>query len=79
MEEPFDDAHHHFSSDDPPEAQGLRDYLDERINLGKAAELLQVSRSNSKTNFLRVGISPPPRGGPRSIEDALANDRCRHD
>lgn len=56
--------------DDLPEAQVLRDYLGERINLGKAAELLQLSRFELEAGFLRLGI--PLRRGPRSIEDAQA-------
>jgi prevent-host-death family protein len=53
-----------------PEAQVLRDYLDERINLGKAAELLQLSRFELEERFQRLGI--PLRRGARSIEDAQA-------
>ncbi|HEX6902066.1 MAG TPA: hypothetical protein VF789_20280 [Thermoanaerobaculia bacterium] len=52
------------------EARVLRDYLDERINLGKAAELLRLSRFELEDSFLRLGI--PLRRGARSIEDAQA-------
>jgi inactivated superfamily I helicase len=52
------------------EARVLRDYLAERINLGKAAELLQLSRFELEESFQRLGI--PLRRGPRSIEDAQA-------
>lgn len=52
------------------EARVLRDYLDERINLGKAAELLQLSRFELEESFQRLGI--PLRRGARSIEDAQA-------
>lgn len=52
------------------EARVLRDYLDERINLGKAAELLQLSRFELEGIFLRLGI--PLRRGARSIGDAQA-------
>lgn len=52
------------------EARVLRDYLDERINLGKAAELLHVSRFELEAGFLRLEI--PLRLGARSIEDAQA-------
>jgi prevent-host-death family protein len=48
----------------------IRDYLDERINLGKAAELLQLSRFEFEDSFQRLGI--PLRRGARSIEDAQA-------
>lgn len=51
-----------------PEAQVLGDYLGERINLGKAAELLHLSRFELEGSFLRLGI--PLRRGPRSVEDA---------
>jgi prevent-host-death family protein len=57
-------------SGDLLEAQVLRDYLDERINLGKAAELLQLSRFELEASFQRLGI--PLRRGARSIEDAEA-------
>lgn len=52
------------------EAQVLRDYLDERINLGKAAELLHLTRFELDASFQRLGI--PLRRGARSIEDAQA-------
>lgn len=61
------DAH---ASGDLLEARVLRDYLDEKINLGKAAELLQLSRFELEGSFLRLGI--PLRRGARSIEDAQA-------
>ncbi|HZF12882.1 MAG TPA: hypothetical protein VFE33_29180 [Thermoanaerobaculia bacterium] len=56
--------------DDLREAQVLRDYLAERINLGKAAELLQLSRFELEESFRRLEI--PLRRGARSIEDAQA-------
>jgi predicted HTH domain antitoxin len=52
------------------EARILRDYLDEKINLGKAAELLQLSRFELEESFQCLGI--PLRRGARSIEDAQA-------
>jgi predicted HTH domain antitoxin len=52
------------------EAQVLRDYLDERISLGKAAELLQSTRFELEESFQRLGV--PLRRGARSIEDAQA-------
>ncbi len=52
------------------EAQVLRDYLEERINLGRAAELLRLSRFELEDSFQRLGI--PLRRGARSIEDAQA-------
>lgn len=58
------------SLSDPLEAGVLRDYLDERINLGRAAELLQLSRFELEASFQRLGI--PLRRGARSVEDAQA-------
>jgi len=52
------------------EAQVLRDYLDEKINLGKAAELLHLTRFELDASFLRLGI--PLRRGACSTEDAQA-------
>jgi hypothetical protein len=54
----------------PGDSRVIRDYLDERINLGKAAELLQLSRFELEGSFQRLGI--PLRRGARSIEDAQA-------
>jgi len=56
--------------DDLLEARVLRDYLDERINLGKAADLLGINRFELEESFQRLGI--PLRRGARSIEDAQA-------
>jgi prevent-host-death family protein len=52
------------------DARVLRDYLDERINLGKAAQLLHLSRFELEASLQRLGF--PLRRGPRSIEDAQA-------
>ncbi|HYG62752.1 MAG TPA: type II toxin-antitoxin system prevent-host-death family antitoxin [Thermoanaerobaculia bacterium] len=52
------------------DARSLRDYLDEKINLGKAAELLHLSRFELEESFQRLGL--PLQRGPRSIEDAQA-------
>ena len=52
------------------EARVLSDYLSEKINLGKAAELLQLSRFDLEQSFRRLGV--PLRRGARSIEDAQA-------
>ena len=57
-------------SGDLPEARVIRDYLDERVNLGKAAELLQVTRFELEDSFRRLGV--PLRLGVSSIEDAQA-------
>jgi len=39
-----------------PEARVVRDYLDERITLGKAAEELGLSRFDLRDRFCRLGI-----------------------
>ncbi len=58
-------------SGDLLEAHVIHDYLAEKINLGKAAELLQLSRFELEGSFLRLGV--PLRRGVRSIEDAQAD------
>jgi prevent-host-death family protein len=58
-------------SGDLLEAHVIRDYLAEKINLGKAAELLQLSRFELEGSFQRLGV--PLRRGVRSIEDAQAD------
>jgi len=52
------------------EARIVRDYLDERISLGKAAEKLGLSRFELQERFHRLGA--PLRLGPASIEEAQA-------
>lgn len=52
------------------EVRVIRDYLAEKINLGKASELLQLSRFELEESFQRLGI--PLRRGVRSIDDAQA-------
>ncbi|HVR95082.1 MAG TPA: UPF0175 family protein [Thermoanaerobaculia bacterium] len=52
------------------EIQVIRDYLNEKISLGKAAELLQLSRFELEESFQRLGV--PLRRGALSIEDAQA-------
>jgi predicted HTH domain antitoxin len=61
---------HPMFPSDPSEAQVLRDYLAERISLGKAAELLRLTRFELEGRFERQGI--PLRRGARSLEDAQA-------
>lgn len=48
--------------------QIIWDYLDENINLGKAAELLNMSRYELMGRFERLGV--PLRIGPASIDEA---------
>lgn len=55
---------------DPLETRVIGDYLAEKINLGKAAELLQLTRFEVEESFQRLGI--PLRRGARSLEDAQA-------
>ena len=45
-------------------------YLDERINLGKAAELLGLHRLELQQQFIQQGV--PLRLGPTNIEEAKA-------
>ena len=52
----------------PPEARILRDYLDDEISLGKAAEELGLSRFELAERFHRLGVPLP--FGPESLEDA---------
>lgn len=52
------------------ETSVLRDYLDEEISLGKAAELLQLTRFELMDRFKRLGIAL--RLGPASLEEARA-------
>jgi prevent-host-death family protein len=53
-----------------PEVRVLRNYLDERINLGKAAELLGITRFELEDSFRR--LRAPLRLGVSSAEDAQA-------
>jgi len=46
----------------------IHDYLEERISLGKAAELLGLSRFELQERFHRLGA--PLRLGPATIEEA---------
>jgi hypothetical protein len=52
------------------EVRVIRDYLDERINLGKAAELLGITRFELEDSFRR--LRAPLRLGVSSAEDAQA-------
>jgi len=54
---------------DDPDVRILRAYLADEINLGKAAELLDLSRFELQARFLRLGV--PLRLGPATLEDAL--------
>lgn len=56
--------------EDLPEVRIIRDYLDERINLGKAAELLGITRFELEDSFRRLRV--PLRLGVSSAEDAQA-------
>jgi len=50
------------------DARILRAYLSDEISLGKAAELLSLSRFELQARFLRIGV--PLRLGPASLEEA---------
>jgi hypothetical protein len=52
----------------PVDARILRDYLDDEISLGKAAEELGLSRFDLTDRFHRLGVPLP--FGPTSLEDA---------
>ncbi|HYU34372.1 MAG TPA: type II toxin-antitoxin system prevent-host-death family antitoxin [Thermoanaerobaculia bacterium] len=52
----------------PSDARILRDYLDDEISLGKAAEELGLSRFDLAERFHRLEIPLP--FGPTSLEDA---------
>jgi predicted HTH domain antitoxin len=53
---------------DDPNVKVLQAYLGHEINLGKAAELLDLSRFELQQRFLRLGV--PLRLGPATLEDA---------
>jgi len=54
----------------PCEVDVIRDFLAERINVGRAAELLGQPRLELMDRFHRLGI--PLRIGPASLEEARA-------
>ena len=53
-----------------PYAKILQEYLADEINLGKAAELLNLSRFELQARFLRLGV--PLRIGPATLDEAWA-------
>ena len=53
-----------------PDAEALHAYLAEEISLGKAADLLGLSRFELQERFLRLGV--PLRLGPATLEEARA-------
>lgn len=55
---------------DDPDAQALRAYLAEQISLGKASELLNLSRFELQARLHRLGV--PLRLGPATLEEARA-------
>lgn len=60
------------SAEEPQELEfsAIRHYLDDQISLGKAAELLHLSRFDLIDRFQRLGI--PLRMGSASLEEARA-------
>jgi len=52
------------------DAKVLQAYLADEINLGKAADLLNLSRFELQARFLRLGV--PLRIGPATLEEAWA-------
>jgi prevent-host-death family protein len=55
---------------DSSDAEALRAYLASEISLGKAAELLNLSRFELQSRLHRLGV--PLRLGPASLEEARA-------
>lgn len=53
-----------------PDIEALNAYLAEEISLGKAADLLGLSRFELQERFLRLGV--PLRLGPATLEEARA-------
>lgn len=53
-----------------PDAEALHAYLADEISLGKAADLLGLSRFELQERFLRLGV--PLRLGPATLEEAQA-------
>jgi predicted HTH domain antitoxin len=53
-----------------PDAEALHAYLADEISLGKAADLLGLSRFELQERFLRLGV--PLRLGPATLEEARA-------
>ncbi len=66
------DVIHHFQESDPVRFEKLviGAYLDQDINLGKAAELLGLHREELRQRFLKQSI--PLREGSQSIEELKA-------
>lgn len=60
----------HETQENDTDALALRAYLSEQISLGKAAELLSLSRFELQARFHRLGV--PLRLGPATLEEALA-------
>ena len=57
-------------SEDSNEEKVMRAYLDEEVSLGKAAEMLGISRFELQARFQRLEI--PLRQGPRDDAEAMA-------
>jgi predicted HTH domain antitoxin len=68
----IDDVIHHFQTSNPDRLEKLviGAYLDKDINLGKAAELLNVHREKLRRSFLKKGI--PIYEGSQTIEELKA-------
>jgi uncharacterized protein UPF0175 len=56
--------------EDDPDARALRAYLSDKISLGKAADLLNLSRFELQARLHRLGV--PLRLGPATLEEARA-------
>ncbi|MBT4138373.1 MAG: UPF0175 family protein [Candidatus Latescibacteria bacterium] len=68
----IDDVIHHFQESDPERLEKLviGAYLDQDINLGKAAEMLGLHREELRKRFLKQGI--PLRESSLSIDELKA-------
>ena len=68
----IDDVIHHFQESAPARLEKLviGAYLDQDINLGKAAELPGLHREELRQRFLKQGI--PLREGSQSIDELKA-------
>ena len=58
------------AADPPAQKRVLFAYLNQEMSLGRAAEILEISRFELKARFMRLGV--PLRQGPASLAEARA-------
>ncbi len=63
-------------SEEPCADQVMRAYLDKEVSLGRAAELLGISRFDLQARFVRLEI--PLRQGPKDLAEARAEIEVAH-